>query len=788
MSTDETRTWNPDVHLKLRDQSSPVTLRDHQIAAHDKLTAHFLGQKKAAGLIVVPTGGGKTLLAAHWLLNHHIAKGGRVLWLAHRRSLLRQAFQAFVRIANLAYPQKESLNLIAISSIFSKWTQVTPDHEVIFSSTQTAVLESNAGFLAELVDGSPGGLFVVLDEAHHAPAPRSYDLLKRLKKWGCPLVGLTATPVRADDDDRKRLSALFDEKVIYQVTRRELTDRKILAAPAFETVKTNVEMEKDFSAEDFKHLERFGELGPSVLARLAKNAGRNEMIVDQYLKKPGTYGPTIVFAADTLHAQTLAGEFKKKGVDADYVDYSRDDAQEVIQRYQDKKKPDVLVNVEMLTEGFDAPHTRTVFIARPTNSEGLLSQMVGRALRGKQSGGNDTAYLVTFLDTWEQFNVLDAEYVLTEALDVESPEGPEREPVRFIIIPAELVREAYRLLQSNVRGQLVGVFQCLPHSWYAWEEEFEDDVRRRTVMVFDNQEPQLASLLASFGSAESVPAEITEDMARDLIRKYFADVPDPLPRWTDVKALLDAKRKGCSIHNYTFEERNAFDPSRIAQILIDKQMGPLEQQKHLLGIWEATPVCRSAYRDDQRAFLDDVTREVNNILAPPRPAPEPEIVKIVPTAAPKAWPAGERGHNLAGLRDGVLSVKRNFPNGSPLLGDLRWSTRPTTRLWGFHRYSDRSITINCVLNSPDVPVFVVEFLMYHEMLHADMPSAGHNPDFRQRERAYSPSLDALEDARKRGIKPGPNAGADFWRVRADMFFDTFQRYYAHKKPGTGMEL
>jgi ATP-dependent helicase IRC3 len=721
-------------------------------------------------------------------LNNHIANGGRVLWLAHRRSLLRQAFTTFTRIANIAHPRKESLNLIAISSAFARWSNVTNEHEVIFSSMQTAVLESNAGFIAELKDNSPGGLFVVLDEAHHAPAPRSYELLKKMKGWGCPLLGLTATPVRADDDDEKRLSALFDRKVIYQVSRRELTDRDILATPSFETVKTNVNLEKDFTPEDYKHLERFGELGPSVLARLAKHAGRNQLIVEHYLKKRGTYGPTIVFAADTLHAQTLSGEFKKAGVDADYVDYSRDDAQDIILKYQEKKKPDVLVNVEMLTEGFDAPHTRTVFIARPTRSEGLLAQMVGRALRGKESGGNDTANLVTFLDTWEQFNVLDAEYVLSDPLDV--PKGtPTATDVQRIPIPVELVREAYRLLQSNVGGQLVGVFQCLPYGWYAWEETFEDDLQRRSVMVFDNQHEQLAKLLAAFPKAESVPAEVTEDFARNLLRKYFADVPDPLPRWADIKALLDAKRKGCTIHNYTFEEKNEFEPRSIARTILDKNLPPLAQQKHIQDIWDSKPACRGVYRDDQRAFIDDVTREMNNIMSPPKPAAEPEVVKIVPNKeAPRPWPTGERGYSLTALREGVLSVKKHFPNGSPLVGELRWSNRVTTSLWGFCRYSDKSITLNCVLDSPDVPLFVVEFLMFHEMLHADMPSAGHNRDFRQRERSYAPSVEALEDATKRGIKPGPRAGADFWRVRADMFFDTFARYYAHKKPGAEMDL
>ena len=58
-------------------------------------------------------------------------------------------------------------------------------------------------------------------------------------------------------------------------------------------------------------------------------------------------------------------------------------------RYQQEGKPEVLVNVEMLTEGFDAPHTGTVFIARPTQSEVLVTQMIGRASRGTKANGND---------------------------------------------------------------------------------------------------------------------------------------------------------------------------------------------------------------------------------------------------------------------------------------------------------------------------------------------------------------------------------------------------------------
>ncbi len=786
------KAWDPDLKLKLANHSTGVELRDHQKKAHDALTKYFLdapaapSAKGKAGLVLVPTGGGKTMLAAHWLLNEHVANGGRVVWFAHRRSLVRQAFETFRRIANVIYPRKDSLELIAISSGWAKWSQATEQHDVVFSTMQSAVLEGNLGFLQKLHEDSAKGLFIVLDEAHHAPAPQSYRLLKMLKEeCGCPLIGLTATPVKQDDEDQKRLSALFDQKVVYQISRKELTERGILAVPAFETVKTNVAFEREFTASDYKYLERYGELGPQVLDSLAKHAGRNQLIVDHYVKGRGTYGPTIVFAANTLHAQTLAETFQKSGVSADYVDYSRDNAQEIILNYQQKKQPDVLVNVEMLTEGFDAPHTRTVFIARPTRSEALLTQMVGRALRGKASNGNDKAYLVTFLDTWDQFNVMDAEYALGEPVDIEVTVEGRPSTVR-IAIPPELVREAHRLLQSNVKGQLEGVFQCLPYGWYTWEEEFENDLQRRSVMVFDNQRDGYAALFASFASPEQIPQEISEDLARDFVRKFFADAPDPLPRWADVVALLDAKRKGCAIHQYTFEEKSEFDPKTLAQSLVE--LPPKQIVGALQKLWDEKPACRAVYRDDFKAFHDDVSREINDLVSPAPPPVPPEVEKIVPTQPPRAWAEGERGYSLVELRDGVLSIKKNFPNGSPHLGDLRWSKRPMPGLWGFCRYSDKSITINCVLNSPDVPRYVMEFLMFHEMLHADMPSSGHNPDFRLRERGFEPSVAAVEEAAKLGIVRGAKSSADFWRVRADNFLDTFQRYYAHKKPGAAMNM
>lgn len=774
----------PDVRLNLTDALTPIALRDDQRAACQAMSKHYVDLGRQAGMVIMPTGGGKTVVATGWELEHHVRRYGRVLWLAHRRSLLRQAHGTFHRLGNMAYP-KEHLNLITISSLDAKWPMVTKEHDVVISSMQSAVLEGNWDFVELFLHESEHGVFVIVDEAHHAAAPGYARLLRRLKKRGCKILGLTATPVRGDDEDQRRLAALFDESIVYQISRQRLVDANILAVPCFETVKTRIEVERDFTAADYKYLERFGEIAPAVLNRLALNAPRNKLIVKQYLDNQHRYGPTIVFAADTLHCRTLAEEFQKAGVNADYVTYDRPDAQAVISRFQERKGPDVLVNVEMLTEGFDAPHTRTVFIARPTRSEVLLTQMVGRALRGTQANGNEKAFLVTFLDTWNQFNVLDPEYVLGDPEDVIVDPTLAESSAR-ISIPIELVREAYRLVSQCFKGHLEGVYQCLPHGWFIWWDTFEDDQQQQTVMVFENQRDGFETLLTEFSDPAKIPDEITEEFAQGLIREYFADAPDPLPRWADVKLLLDARRRACEVHQYTFDEKRSFDPQVLAKQVADEEMAPLTKQRFLMDLWDRTPACGFVYRDNFHAFLEDVSREENNLINP-APAPiEPEIERIVPTATPGAWGEAEPGYNLGAIRDSVLAVKSHFPHGTPKLGELRWMDRVSKRYFGFCRYSDGSISVNPLLNSPDVPLFVMEFLMYHELLHADMPYAGHNPDFKARERLFQPSPEALENALNTGIKPAERTG--IWRARADGFFSSFHKRWICGRPGTHVLL
>ncbi|MHB1559291.1 MAG: DEAD/DEAH box helicase [Isosphaeraceae bacterium] len=772
----------PSCNVKVSPSADRFQPYEHQQASWDALDRHFVEKRKPAGILVVPTGGGKTQIAVRWLLQKHAHAGGRILWLAHRRSLLLQAYQTFGSCAHLALP-RDRIRLILLSSQDRSWSNVSADDDVVLATVQTTAPERIKDFLHLMVDQSPSGLFVVVDEAHHAASPTYRRVLNLLKERGCPLLGLTATPVRMDPDDERRMWNLFGE-IIYQISKKTLVEKGVLSSPAIETVKTEVDFERDFTERDFDHLERFGELSARVLGRIASHSGRNHLIVEHYVRNRKRYGKTLVFAVDVLHARTLAKEFKDQDVNSDYVDHTRRDSLSIMDSYRDREDPQVLINVEMLTEGYDDPKTQTVFLARPTKSEALLSQMVGRALRGPRAGGTDSAFLVTFVDSWREFHPLEAEYEVTLGEVAEAAAHP-NVPAKLVPIAQELILECYKLVKSNARGFFTGVHQCLPHSWYVWEVEFENDMQEKRILVFENQVDGYRRLDKEYRDPASIPSVISEMFARELVRRYFGDCPDPQPHWSEIRSYLEARRSAVEIGSWTFEEKAQFDPRTLAQEIRAANLGEQAKEAKLRTVFQENPVCRLVYRGDIRTFFEEVDRELMALrdIAPLR---DPIIEKIVPGEKLSEWAQGEDGHLLGQIKDDVLGIPFHFPNGKPLVRDLRYSEKPNRSHWGWFRDSDKAIQINRLLNSPDVPRFVVEFVVYHELLHADMPSAGHNANFRERERRFRPSTTALRDAANREIKAGraPNP----WHALADQFLDTIDQRFDLSASGRRMDL
>ncbi|MGD5579553.1 helicase-related protein, partial [Xanthomonas citri pv. citri] len=153
-----------------------------------------------------------------------------------------------------------------------------------------------------------------------------------------------------------------------------------------------------------------------VIAHLASNRNRNAFIADTYARNREKYGQTIIFADRWYQCTALVELLRQRGVRADAVFTHQDanpgseearnartvDENETVLSKFKNKELDVVVNIRMLTEGTDVPNAQTVFLTRQTTSRILLTQMIGRALRGRRFGGTDEAYVVAFIDDWKQ--------------------------------------------------------------------------------------------------------------------------------------------------------------------------------------------------------------------------------------------------------------------------------------------------------------------------------------------------------------------------------------------------
>ena len=151
----------------------------------------------------------------------------------------------------------------------------------------------------------------------------------------------------------------------------------------------------------------YDDFSKNALELIGRNKSRNLRIM-QKLRELNQQGkPTIVFACSVKHAQLLSAMLTLENVPnavviGDMTLYERNLA---IRRFKDREDDvNILINYEVLTTGFDATNIECVFIARPTQSVVLYSQMLGRGLRGPQMGGNATCLLVDVKDNLKQYN------------------------------------------------------------------------------------------------------------------------------------------------------------------------------------------------------------------------------------------------------------------------------------------------------------------------------------------------------------------------------------------------
>lgn len=205
---------------KLRSKHANIyqkPLFPHQVDAISRLDGlfSFKGNELKAGLLVIPTGGGKTFTAVKWIYDSVLPKNVKILWLAHSFHLLDQAFDTFKENALWMVGSRQSVNIRVISSNPShcKVHQINSADDVLIMTTPTAISNfdvegiNNKGqplmteFKKYLNTLAHDRLLLVLDKAHHAPAYGARHLLLNLMKLipRLYLLGLTATPTYTDE-------------------------------------------------------------------------------------------------------------------------------------------------------------------------------------------------------------------------------------------------------------------------------------------------------------------------------------------------------------------------------------------------------------------------------------------------------------------------------------------------------------------------------------------------------------------------------------------------------------
>lgn len=300
-----------------------------------------------AGLVVLATGLGKTWLSAFDTQRPQFRK---VLFVAHREEILRQAMRTFRRIRPTA-----SLGVYS-------GEKKQPNSDVLFASIQTL---SKSQHLHRF---DPHGFdYIVVDEFHHAAA-RTY---RRLIGYFEPkfLLGLTATPERTDGSD---LLALCGDNLVFRADLAEGIAKNRLCPFDYFGVPDLV----DYDNIPWRS-SRFDE---AELTKAVATQERAQNALEQ-LEKHGA-GRTLAFCVSQVHADYMAGFFNDAGLRAVSVHSGSTSAPRAhsLERLQ-RGELDVVCSVDMFNEGVDLPDLNTVLMLRPTESRVLWLQQFGRGLR-----------------------------------------------------------------------------------------------------------------------------------------------------------------------------------------------------------------------------------------------------------------------------------------------------------------------------------------------------------------------------------------------------------------------
>jgi len=328
-----------------------MILRPYQKLAVDDASTALNKHKNT--IVVAPTGAGKTIMLSA-LVGKRYKKGKKVLVLQHRDELVRQNRSKFAKV-------NPKITTSVVDGSEKDWSG-----EAIFSMVQTLSRPNNLDNMCEFD-------MIIVDESHHAIAETYTRIINRVKEANesVEIVGFTATPNRGD---KKGLRNIFNN-CSHQIEITTLIREGFLVPPKTFVVDVGVRQELENVRKTISDFD-MGEV-----ERIMNKRAINERIVQEWQEKAGNR-KTVVFCSTVVHAQDVCDEYRRANVRTELLT-GETPSEERKQTLHDLEHGDVqvVVNVAVLTEGFDAPPVSCIILTRPCSYKSTMVQMIGRGLR-----------------------------------------------------------------------------------------------------------------------------------------------------------------------------------------------------------------------------------------------------------------------------------------------------------------------------------------------------------------------------------------------------------------------
>ena len=316
------------------------------------------GKKK--GLVCYATGLGKTYLSAFDAKNFN----GKTLFVVHRDEILKKSQMSFKNV----WPEK--------TSGFFNAEEKDTKSDIIFASIQTLYRPENL----EKFDKSHFD-YIIIDETHHSSDENiTYSNVLNYFKPKF-LLGLTATPERADDFDI--INEIYDGNLVHEVRTEEAIEKGYLVPYQWFRHKDNV----DYSNIRWNNRKYYEE----DLNQLLVIEGRDNLIIEKFkLLKDPEPKKTLAFCVNIEHSHRFSEALKDKNINAAVIHSNTNSASEFFLSKEQRKtntqdfidgKINVACVVDIFNEGIDIEKIDCLLLLRPTNSSTIAIQQFGRGLR-----------------------------------------------------------------------------------------------------------------------------------------------------------------------------------------------------------------------------------------------------------------------------------------------------------------------------------------------------------------------------------------------------------------------